>query len=854
MSQIPIISIIVPVHNTEKHLIPCLESLIKQTLADIEIICIDDCSSDDSPNIIEKYASLDNRIVPIYLNNNVGTSVARKTGVAAAKGQYIMFCDADDSLALNACETVAREMARQPVDILHFGTTPIYYGNYSLQEKKELENELKPCLKLRTGNLCQACFVEHRWNYTLWNKAYSAAVCKKAFSQIPDKYIVVSEDLYASFLISLYSTTYQGIRQKLYFYNFGVEINPGKNTYFNDAQFKAQCTRLTVSEELYAFAKKNNLDNSYINILNTIKNTAIDALVQQWRFNLSLSYAKSSYDYLTERLGASCIVSAFARQFWNDSEGILDRLAIPRKQINAGKKSQNIGVYYHRLRNGGAEKVLSELLFKWVKLGYNLVLFTDEEATDDDYPIPNNIKRIVLPDFRKSYCSKYKKRARFWENIIKTYNIDTILYHSCTCPILLWDVMLIKGLKCNLVIETHSMFCGSMWYDPKFSSTLPRIYHMVDRVVALSTVDVTFWNNYCPAFYIPNPINTVKAENMSALNSLNVLWVGRLADEKKPYAMLEAFSIVHDQIAEATLTMVGDGDGPEWLIGLQEYARKLGIENAVQFTGYELNTDIYYRKASVFVMTSISESFSMVLAESASYGIPAVMFELPNLELVQDNEGIIAVPQGDILALANGIITLLQNKELRKELGGKARSNLNKFLKFDISQAWKSLLDGMAYSSDCTSNPMYALAFELLLKNVYQGVKHIEENYSYKNQGNINVKYEEILNHHEEVLNRHEEVVNRHEEVVNRHEEVVNRHEEVVNRHEEVVNRHEEVLNRHEEVVNRHEEVVNRHEKSINHQWEVQKWHEERLKALEKANQLYCEKHFINNTKQIDNM
>ena len=80
-----------------------------------------------------------------------------------------------------------------------------------------------------------------------------------------------------------------------------------------------------------------------------------------------------------------------------------------------------------------------------------------------------------------------------------------------------------------------------------------------------------------------------------------------------------------------------------------------------------------------------------------------------------------------------------------------------------------------------------------------------------------------------EISGKHEESILNHEEVINRHEEVVNRHEEVVNRHEEVVNRHEEVVNRHEEVVNRHEEVVNRHEASINHQWEVQKWHEERL-------------------------
>ena len=108
-----------------------------------------------------------------------------------------------------------------------------------------------------------------------------------------------------------------------------------------------------------------------------------------------------------------------------------------------------------------------------------------------------------------------------------------MLYHSCTCCVLLWDVCLIKGLRCNLVIETHSMFCGSMWYDIKFSSYLPRIYRMVDRVVSLSQIDVEFWKNYAPTYFIPNPIDCISRKNISNnYNSQNIIWVGRLAEEK----------------------------------------------------------------------------------------------------------------------------------------------------------------------------------------------------------------------------------------------------------------------------------------------------------------------------------
>ena len=88
------------------------------------------------------------------------------------------------------------------------------------------------------------------------------------------------------------------------------------------------------------------------------------------------------------------------------------------------------------------------------------------------------------------------------------------------------------------------MFCGSMWYDARFSSYLPRIYRMVDRVVALSEIDVSFWNNYAPTYYIPNPLDAISETEISDCTSKNIVWVGRLAEEKRPYDILEAFSIV----------------------------------------------------------------------------------------------------------------------------------------------------------------------------------------------------------------------------------------------------------------------------------------------------------------------
>ena len=89
------ISIIVPVYNAEKYLNRCIDSILKQTFTDLEIILVDDGSTDDSLKICEEYQKQDDRIIVIHKDNGGSTS-ARKAGVRIAKGAYIAFVDSDD--------------------------------------------------------------------------------------------------------------------------------------------------------------------------------------------------------------------------------------------------------------------------------------------------------------------------------------------------------------------------------------------------------------------------------------------------------------------------------------------------------------------------------------------------------------------------------------------------------------------------------------------------------------------------------------------------------------------------------------------------------------------------------------
>lgn len=94
----PLISVIIPVYNSARWLSRCLESVCGQTLENIEIICVDDGSSDDSPAILEAYARRDPRIRLHLLGMNRGVSTARNIGIAASRGEWLSFVDSDDFL------------------------------------------------------------------------------------------------------------------------------------------------------------------------------------------------------------------------------------------------------------------------------------------------------------------------------------------------------------------------------------------------------------------------------------------------------------------------------------------------------------------------------------------------------------------------------------------------------------------------------------------------------------------------------------------------------------------------------------------------------------------------------------
>lgn len=112
------VSVIIPVYNVENYLDRCLKSVLDQTEKNIEILCIDDCSTDNSLNILKNYAKTDERLHIFYNQHNYGQAYSRNIGLDAAKGEYIIFVDSDDYIDNRAIEEMYDTAIKRNLDLL----------------------------------------------------------------------------------------------------------------------------------------------------------------------------------------------------------------------------------------------------------------------------------------------------------------------------------------------------------------------------------------------------------------------------------------------------------------------------------------------------------------------------------------------------------------------------------------------------------------------------------------------------------------------------------------------------------------------------------------------------------------
>ena len=178
----PTISIIVPVYNVEKYLEEALQSLINQTYHDLQIICIDDGSTDSSPSLLQEHARKDSRI-EIHTQKNKGLSGARNAGLTYVKGSLLMFFDPDDWIDRDTCEKAIQLMTEEDADLVMWGYSK-EYGSHAepvrvWSSHRVFSGTAMPILRRRILGLSPDEMAHPEWMDSLgtaWGKLYKSAI------------------------------------------------------------------------------------------------------------------------------------------------------------------------------------------------------------------------------------------------------------------------------------------------------------------------------------------------------------------------------------------------------------------------------------------------------------------------------------------------------------------------------------------------------------------------------------------------------------------------------------------------------------------------------------------------------
>lgn len=186
----PLISVIIPAYNSAGYLGRCLDSIINQTYKNLEIIVVNDGSTDETRQIAEEYASRDSRIKVIHQANK-GQVAARKAGLEIASGEYISAVDSDDWIALNRYEDVYKKGISAGADVISADVCNVYDENHIVPVKASLRKKIYNKKEILEGILMKMIDEDHFYsavmNFTNWNLVVRSRIALKRQLAIDDR-------------------------------------------------------------------------------------------------------------------------------------------------------------------------------------------------------------------------------------------------------------------------------------------------------------------------------------------------------------------------------------------------------------------------------------------------------------------------------------------------------------------------------------------------------------------------------------------------------------------------------------------------------------------------------------------
>jgi glycosyltransferase involved in cell wall biosynthesis len=699
------ITVVIPVYNTEKYLKTALDSVASQTHENIEIIVVDDGSTDTSREIILRYAESDKRIIPVLLDENHGSSYARKHGANLATGEYLLFLDSDDDLSTDAAERLIEEISKGHPDILNFDVNVINVSGLTDEAESRFRDFMRPYDgTLISDALVDSCFLSDEFSWNICGKLIRTELLKKVYEEMSDEHLIMAEDAYLSFLLLFRAKSYRGLPGAAY-YNYYIGRGITGNKKMSPAKFKRICKQGKVMQLIREFLDDNDAFERHEAAFNTLHDKLLMNTVYNWKL-LDDADRPDGFDLLVQSWGDANIIGQMGKMFWSERAFVADSICGAKVLNRKKEKIKTIATFYHRMNNGGVERVSAKLIDIWLEMGYNVILLTEKPPHPDDYIPEGKVPRIILP--KCTDAVSIEPRIQALCEVIEAYDIDLVVYNAWVSYHSLWDIMAVKSTGASFVMYTHGSPAFVMMWGRQLYKEMMHVYRLVDAVIALSRADQLYWSSFCGNVKcVSNPICfDIGGAKQAALESARLLWVGRLEYQAKRYTdLIPIMKEVALHRPDAVLSVVGAAETAEENERFLDLIKKKGLESNIVLEGYQTDVYPYYAGASVYLSTSSYEGFPTTLVESKAFGVPCVTYELPYLEMHRDGEGMIKAPFSDTKKMAEAIVELLNDDERRKAMGAAARRSLDTYADVDHAQVWTDIIDSVCLGADAVAPP-----------------------------------------------------------------------------------------------------------------------------------------------------
>ena len=648
----PKVSVIIPVYNVEKYLRECLDSVCNQTLKEIEIICVDDGSTDSSLEILKEYAKKDNRIT-VMAQENLHAGVARNAGLAVAKGEYLSFLDSDDFFELNMLEEMYNKGTKNKSDIVVCG----WYIKDEIKDTLKISNDgipnwVKNILEINPDfNFADKRYTNltNLTNPAPWNKLFNSKIVKDFGIKFQN--LTCCNDIGFSFSMMALATKINFVNLCLVYYRKYLS-NTSHTKHPSDNIIKAA---KYIQNNLKKFDVFEKFGQAFYRGIST---------------NFYWEYCRTNDLEKQQNLYRDFLPNNYFFEF------------MAKYDLNRRRKICFIGTDNICTTVGGALTVFWERARLFQDFGFDVVCVYENK--DNNGTLNNNIRTVNLWGYGDTDLPTNKR----FELFLSKEKPDVLIFLMPSVVYRYTNDIDIS--KCVSVLMLHSRPDVYFEENPN-KNNLIKACKKIDYMQVLLPSFLSIAKQYFPdtkMTIIPNYIVPVKQIG-NKIENKKLMFFSRCDVGKNIPLLLNAYKIVHDKHPEWTLEIYGESEPESYIEKCKNLVSKLNISNNVLFVPRSENGKEILNTADIFVYPSYFEGFPLGFNEALSAGLPCVVLNGCSAvnEIVQNGvNGFLC--DDDAQDFADKIIYLIEHPSERKQMGINAKQTVQCYDKRTIEEMW----------------------------------------------------------------------------------------------------------------------------------------------------------------------